>query len=258
MNEIAQRVTLAKLLGYRKGFANVGPRHEAREGFWYEGRFQAGHTHLPSIDDMNAVLQARRMLSDDQLAAAEAWLPFVVGGSVDSSPQTRRRELSCASARQHVGAILRALDKWVEAPSPEDAKTPPAWHAELKVFKQSPTYKKYFVMLQKAGWGVGGSENLLCNVWESGWMAAKEASKPALMPAGSLFYKIEQPYTISDNDVWFFQTFLSHSGAAGGQHIPRAEVCRRLTEKAGPGELVCVGDTWYWHTADNCPAGSAG
>jgi hypothetical protein len=58
--------------------------------------------------------------------------------------------------------------------------------------------------------------------------------------------QIEQPYEIQAGDIWYFQTFLSHSGAVGGQHIHKDEVCRRLEEQAGPGELIQINDLWHW------------
>lgn len=58
--------------------------------------------------------------------------------------------------------------------------------------------------------------------------------------------RIEQPYQIQANDIWYFQTFISHSGAVGGQHIPKAEVERKLEAQAGPGELVNIEGVWHW------------
>lgn len=59
---------------------------------------------------------------------------------------------------------------------------------------------------------------------------------------------IEQPESIKDG-VWFFKTFVSHSGATGGVHLPEAEVRLRLKNKAGPGVLLRKGGLWYWQTA---------
>ncbi len=62
--------------------------------------------------------------------------------------------------------------------------------------------------------------------------------------------RIEQPYEIQANGIWYFQTFISHSGAVGGQHIPKAEVERRLEAQAGPGQLVQIEGVWHWKPND--------
>lgn len=61
--------------------------------------------------------------------------------------------------------------------------------------------------------------------------------------------RIEQPYEIQAGDIWYFQTFVSHSGAIGGQHIPKAEVERRLEAQAGPGQLIQIEGAWHWQLA---------
>lgn len=58
--------------------------------------------------------------------------------------------------------------------------------------------------------------------------------------------RIEQPYELQPNNIWYFQTFISHSGAVGVQHIPKAEVERRLAAQAGPGQLVQIEGVWHW------------
>jgi hypothetical protein len=66
------------------------------------------------------------------------------------------------------------------------------------------------------------------------------------LASNSLPLRIEQPYEIQPNDIWYFQTFVSHSGAVGGCHIPKTEVERRLEAKVGPGKLVQIEGVWYW------------
>ena len=63
-------------------------------------------------------------------------------------------------------------------------------------------------------------------------------------------FRIEQPYEIQPHDIWYFQTFIAHFGAVGGQRIPKAEVERRLETQAGPGQLVQVEGAWHWRPND--------
>lgn len=58
-------------------------------------------------------------------------------------------------------------------------------------------------------------------------------------------YRIEQPYKIQANDIWFFQT-ITTGWAIGGVHIPRDEVMRRLEAKVGAGKLVKIDNEWFW------------
>ena len=60
------------------------------------------------------------------------------------------------------------------------------------------------------------------------------------------YLRIEQPYEIQENGVWFFQTGISGGGAVYGEHIHREKVERILLDKAGPGTLVVVDGVWYW------------
>lgn len=76
-------------------------------------------------------------------------------------------------------------------------------------------------------------------VWELPWpLLGRAKCKMRYLP-------IEQPHSIKEG-VWFFQKFLSHSGAIAGHLVQRSEVERQLTAKAGPGELVLLDGVWYW------------
>ncbi len=92
------------------------------------------------------------------------------------------------------------------------------------------------------------------NLGEQFWMSVRRElsliadSLPTVSEQASLkdHWHIEQPYEIQPNDIWFFQTCITHSGAVGGEHIPKAEVERRLEAQTGPGELVLIDGIWYW------------
>lgn len=66
--------------------------------------------------------------------------------------------------------------------------------------------------------------------------------------------EIVQPDRITDSGHFFFAQGFSHSGAEYGSHLTRDEVVARLTEKAGPGELVEKDGRWFWKLSPVRPA----
>lgn len=59
LNRKEKQILIAEACGWKKGKANVNPDHSSADGFWYEGRFYIGTTHLPdyfgSLDVMHKI-----------------------------------------------------------------------------------------------------------------------------------------------------------------------------------------------------------
>lgn len=112
LNRKEKQILIAEACGYKKGKANVNLDYSSADGFWHEGRFYIGTTHLPdyfgSLDVMHKV---EKLIPEDKFGDYKSMLEWVMYLG-HFSPEYRVNRLIHATAADKAEAFGRALRLW--------------------------------------------------------------------------------------------------------------------------------------------------
>jgi hypothetical protein len=113
MNELEQRIAIAKACGYYKDIVDNGGSKGPYEAWFKNG---LGHhmrldTQLPDyLNDLNAMHSAEKLLNDSQKVT---YFHNLASGHVDSGEPTENYFNYCHStAAQRAEAFLRCINQW--------------------------------------------------------------------------------------------------------------------------------------------------
>ena len=114
-----QRIAIAEICGWRKGSANVNPDHSKADGFWFEGRFYIGTSHLPDYpNSLDAMHEAEKVLTTKQTAEYFYKLRGLVGSAAGKLQglvvHPADDYLYHVAASQRAEAFLKVFKLWID------------------------------------------------------------------------------------------------------------------------------------------------
>jgi len=121
MNKEQQRIRIAESQGWKHDICNVGKHGTKMSGWWMPcGAFTTDINMLPDYcNDLNAMHEAEKVLTEDQLSVYGAFLKGKDNETVSLyAPEHREiAKVAMASAAQRAEAFLRTIGKWTTNPN---------------------------------------------------------------------------------------------------------------------------------------------